>query len=252
MASPKAGKTNKQAKEDSERELLAAGVAELLGSEQVNPMSHLKVRAICDRAGRTSGAFYMHWPGGIDEYRRALGELLLSEVAGMDKELTELVAVAREACDLPSALSAITTVAEADLRLLLENESWDTIELLTLAWGRDPDRLQAAAATGYRAADHLTAEAYDVVLARFGRKPRDPCTSQEIAAVLQAFIEGFGLRCKVDPEGVGGDSSGRLYAVGVAALLAALTTGAGDSGDVTETLELALEAKLATARTPGG
>ncbi len=250
MGSPKAGKTNKQAKEDSERELLEAGLEELLGSEHVNPMSHLKVREICDRARRTSGAFYMHWPGGIDDYRMALGELVLSEVAGMDEELTELADVAREARDLPSALSAITTVAEADLRLLLENESWDTVELLTLAWGRDPTRLQAAAAKGYRAADELTAEAYDIVLEAFGRKPRDPYTSQQIAAVLQAFIEGFGLRCKVDPEGVG-EEPGRLYAAGVAALLAALTTGAGDSADVTETLAAGLNAAVPAAGVPG-
>ncbi len=246
MGSPKAGKTNKQAKEDSERELLAAGLDELVSAERVNPMSHLKVRIVCDRAGRTSGAFYMHWPGGIDEYRMALGELLLGEVAGMDEELTELRDIAREASGLPTALSAITEVAEADLRLLLENETWDTVELLTLAWGRDPERLREAAATGYLAADHLTAGAYDVVLEAFGREPRDPFTSHQIAAVLQAFIEGFGLRVKVEPEVMGGEEhAGRIYALGVAALLAAMTTARGDSDDVSETLTKALGAQPA-------
>jgi AcrR family transcriptional regulator len=240
VSSPKAGKTNKQAKEDSERELLEAGLEELVNAERVNPMSHLKVRTICARAGRTSGAFYMHWPGGIDEYRMALGELLLGEVAGMDEELVELREVAGQASRGSTPLSAITDVAEADLRLLLENETWDTVELLTLAWGRDPNRLREAAARGYLAADHLTGEAYDVVLQAFGREPRDPFTSEEIAAVLQAFIEGFGLRCKVEPQGVGGAGAGRLYAVGVAALLAAMTRGPGDSADVAEVLADAL------------
>jgi AcrR family transcriptional regulator len=247
MGSPKAGKTNAQAKDDSRRELLDAGLALLTsgapvrGEQRVNPMSHLKVRAVCDRAGRTSGAFYMHWPGGVEEYHRALGEYLLGEVAGMNDDLLELADVAREARDLGSPLAAITKVAREDLRLLLESDSWDAVERLTLAWGRDPGRLQQAAVKGYRAADDATAEAYGVLTEKYGLRPRDPLTEKDVAVLLQALIEGFGLRSKVDPDGVGGPDPGRLYAVGVAALLAMLTCGPEDAASVEDALAEALD-----------
>jgi AcrR family transcriptional regulator len=232
--SPKAGKTHEQAREESRKALLDAGAALLVETAQRNPFGALRVRAVCERAGRSSGAFYMHWKKA-DAYHQALGEyLLLGEPAVFSEDFERMQRLARDVQDLPPRV-AIRSVAQLDLESLLKSDSWQAVELLNVTWARD--RLRDAAIRGYREVDDSTAETYEIALSRSRREPRPPLTMRQVGAVLQAFVEGFGLRCKVDPEGIGGEMADHLYAVGVAALSSALTRQPGDRRTVDEVLD---------------
>lgn len=225
------GRTNDEAKAASRSLFLKAG-AELLGEDSKrNPFASIRLRDLCQRAGLSSGAFFVHWRT-LEEYYAQLGQDL------MNGSTDGLVAITS---DLPSLASlddpgelplteAILRVADADLDSLLQNEFWDVSQLLFVTWGRGP--LQEAGARGYVEIDDVTADVYGGLLERYGREPRPPLTRHEVAALLQALVEGIGMRSKVGlKERVNtGDEEVSLFAVGAAALLATITqpVGGGD------------------------
>ena len=63
--SPKAGK-NEEARERSRAALLQAGADLLVENALRNPFAALRLRGICERAGYSTGAFYLHW-ATVDE-----------------------------------------------------------------------------------------------------------------------------------------------------------------------------------------
>ena len=58
--SPKVGK-NDEARERSRAALLQAGADLLVENALRNPFAALRLRGICERAGYSTGAFYLHW-----------------------------------------------------------------------------------------------------------------------------------------------------------------------------------------------
>jgi AcrR family transcriptional regulator len=222
--SPKIGK-NDEARERSRAALLQAGANLLVESALRNPFAALRLRGICEHAGYSTGAFYLHW-ANIDDYYNDLGELLAAEDS-FDADFTELMEAA-EASAEASALTAVARVADLDLQLLVDNPLYDAMELLNVTWGRS--RFRAQIAHGYKVFDHETGRLYGRVLARRGREPRPPLDWDHIGAILQALLEGFTLRHKVEPAAVpqSPESNLGLYATAVAAVLAVVTRPADD------------------------
>ena len=112
-----------------------------------------------------------------------------------------------------------------------------------MTWGRTQLRKQFADA--YRVFDHDIGQAYGTILSKRGREPRPPLDWDRIGAMLQALIEGFTLRSKVDPTAVP-QSSGSdlgLYATAVAAVLGAVTRPADDAADLNEALHVLLDGR---------
>src|SRR4051794_31823345 len=112
MGRTKSGKSNEEASQESRRALIRAG-AELLQEEaHRNPFAGLRVRKICERAGYSSGAFYLHW-SDADEYQRDLGRFLLADDAqNFEPDLAALQACA-EATELDQ-LAALAELADED------------------------------------------------------------------------------------------------------------------------------------------
>jgi AcrR family transcriptional regulator len=212
-------------------------------SARRNPFAGIRIRELCERADYSTGAFYAHWPNAgafFDELSDYfMGEMLV-------EDFDELTVVAQQAARQPGA-AAVLDLAEEDLRILLANDHWDAVELLNLSIARTTHR--ASATRGYRTIDEITARTYDVILERLGREPRPPLTSAQIGATLQALVEGFAFRSRVDPEGIevpGGERSS-LYAYAVTGALCALTRPIGDDLGLEESLAQQLRPPKARA-----
>jgi AcrR family transcriptional regulator len=233
--SPKVGK-NDEARERSRAALLQAGADLLVENASRDPFAALRLRGICERAGYSTGAFYLHWRK-LDQYYNALAKHLADE--GYDDDFAALKEVAKRSAEA-SALTAITRVADRDFQLLLDNTTQDAMELLNVTWGRT--HFQPEMARAYERIDHSTGQAYGMIFAKRGREPRPPLDWDRIGAMLQGMIEGLGLRHKIDPEAVpqSSESEFGLYATAVAALLAVLTRPIGDDTDLSEALQALL------------
>jgi hypothetical protein len=86
---------------------------------------------------------------------------------------------------------------------------------------------------GYATIDRVTGEIYGSALAKRSREPRPPLDWDGIGAILQALIEGFGLRYKIDPAVPlsSAEPAFDLYALAVSAVLAVPTRPVGDDAD---------------------
>ena len=235
--SPKMGK-NDEARERSRRALLQAGAGLMVENASRNPFASLRLRGICERAGDSTGAFYLHWDN-LEEYYTTLAKHLAADEEAFEADFDELEEVAERNSEA-APLTAITRVADRDFELLLGSRSWDAMELLNITWGRT--RLQAEMTHGYQLLDRSTGQAYAAIFARRGREPRPPFDWDRIGAIIQGVIEGLGLRYKIDPAAVpqSADSDPGLYATTVAALLAVLTRPAGDDASVYDAIQAIL------------
>lgn len=230
--SPKLGK-NEEARERSRAALLRAGADLMVEDVSRNPFASLRLRAICERAGFSTGAFYLHWDT-LDQYYEQLAKHLASEDS-FDADMAELQAVGERNAEA-STLTAIARVADRDIGLLVSEPLYDAMELLNVTWGRT--RLREQSAHGYRVFDHDIGQTYGTILAKRGREPRPPLDWDRIGAMLQALIEGFTLRYKVDPTAVPLSSESDLspYAAAVAAVIAVTTCPADDTANLAEAI----------------
>jgi AcrR family transcriptional regulator len=235
--SPKIGK-NEESRERSRAALLQAGADLMVEGVLRNPFASLRLRAICERAGYSTGAFYLHWDT-LDEYYNDLAEQLSSEES-FDADMAELEEVGERNAEA-STLTAITRVADRDIELLVSEPLYDAMELLTVTWGRT--RLREQSAHAYKVFDHDIGQAYGTILAKRGREPRPPLDWDRIGAMLQALIEGFTLRHKVDPTAAPLSSEADLspYATAVAAVLAVTTRSADDTANLREAIHALID-----------
>jgi AcrR family transcriptional regulator len=236
--SPKAGK-NEEARERSRAALLQAGADLTVKTLSQNPFAALRLRKICEQAGYSTGAFYLHW-SSLDEYYSDLTELLEAEDA-FDADTAALTKLG-ESNAHADTLTAVAQVADRDLQLLVENPLYDAMELLNVTLGRT--RFRERSAHAYRLFDHDIGQIYGPVLARRGREPRPPLDWDRIGVILQALIEGFTLRHKVDPASAPYSSESELspYATAIASVLAVVTRPVGDDAGLSEALHALFEA----------
>jgi len=200
-----------------------------------NPFGSMRLRGICERAGYSTGAFYVHWDS-LEEYYTTLAEHLAADENGFAADFTALEELAKSNADA-DPLTAVTRVADRDFQLLLDSTLWDAMELLNITWGRT--RFQAEMAHGYGLLDQSTGQAYAAIFAKRNREPRPPLDWDRIGAILQGVVEGLGLRYKIDSAAVpmSTDSQPGIYATAVAALLAVLTRPVGDDTNVYDAIQ---------------
>jgi len=230
---------NDEARERSRAALLQAGADLVLEHATRNPFAALRLRGLCERAGYSTGAFYLHW-ATVQDYSEALARHLAEDdEQAFSGDFAALADLAETSADA-SALEAIARVADRDLQLLVDNPVWDAMELMNVTWGRT--RFREPVARGYKILDHATGQIYGAVLARRGREPRPPFDRDRIGVVLQGLAEGFGLRHKIDPASVpeSSETALGLYATAVAAVLAVLTRLIGDDASADQAIDALL------------
>ena len=238
--------SNIEARDRSRAAILQAGADLIVEHASRHPFAALRLRGLCDRAGYSTGAFYVHW-ASLDEYYDDLAKHLSGdEMFGAEfQALAELA----DCCAELDAVDAIARVADEDLGLLVRNEVWDAEELMNVTWGRT--RYRERTARGYEHHDKAGGEIYGSILARKGREPRPPLDWDQIGRVIQAIAEGLGLRYKIDPNAVPPTSDSHLgiYAMSVAAVLAVLTRPIGDDTDANEAIRALLQTSASAAAT---
>jgi AcrR family transcriptional regulator len=237
MASNRKRMSNEERKDESRAALLRAGAGLLVKSTQQHPFAALRIRGICDEAGYSTGAFYVHWEK-VEQYYEALSQYLLAQDGEMwDGPFADIANAARDV-SLDDPLAALLHVADQDFGSLVDHEGWDAMELFLVTWGRT--RYRDEAAEGYRAVDTKTADTYAVLLERLGRRPRPPFTLEQVATLLQGLVEGLGLRHRVEPDAVENvptsEEPASLFPVGAACLLSVMTCSDDDERDTFDVL----------------
>ena len=233
---PRKAGPNEEARERSRAQLLQAGADLMLDQATQNPFAALRLRRLCEKAGLSTGAFYVHW-ATMEEYCTDLAEHLTQDrELAYQADFASLSDLAGK-CAGQDAAAAVARLAKRDLETVVGNPLWDAMELVNLTWGRTrfPDELKRAYAT----IDRATGQIYGSVLAEHRREPRPPLDWEGIGAVIQALVDGFGLRYKIDPAVplASPEPAFDLYAMAVAAVLAVLTRPAGDDAGTDKTIQ---------------
>jgi AcrR family transcriptional regulator len=233
---PRKAGPNDEARERSRAQLLQAGADLMLDQATQNPFAALRLRRLCEKAGLSTGAFYVHW-ATMEQYCNDLaGHLTQDRELAYQADFASLSDLAGK-CAGQDAAAAVARLAKRDLETVVGNPLWDAMELVNLTWGRTrfPDELKRAYAT----IDRATGQIYGSAFAERRREPRPPLDWDGIGAVIQALVDGFGLRYKIDPAVPlsSPEPAFDLYAIAVAAVLAVLTRPAGDDASTDETIQ---------------
>ncbi len=226
----------KDAKRGTAKEVCLQTAAELFLKKPLDyadPFGRLSKREVAREAGV--------WPNTVDnafrhsaEWRDDVAAYLLGRT-DMFREELELVSEAiAESVAMP-VLDAIAHVAHTDLETLADNPAWNAMEVLATCIAPRSTKVAEIARTCYRDLDGATwTDIYGAVIERSGRVPRPPFTVETIGALLQALVEGCGIRhlfdagTYLDPSRVGPRARYGGYAYAAAALLAVLTVDEND------------------------
>jgi AcrR family transcriptional regulator len=95
----------------------------------------LRLRRVCEKAGLSTGAFYVHW-ATMEEYYNDLAEHLTEDrQLAYQADFASLTDLARESAG-QDAPAAVGHVAKRDLETVVGNPLWDALELVNLTGGR--------------------------------------------------------------------------------------------------------------------
>lgn len=220
----------------TKRRILEEGAKLFFENQSRDPFQDLSLADVARRAGVTRNGLLYHWPTK-EVFAADLAEYLLGLSDVFDEDFAAIGKAVRSSSGLPS-FNALARVAAADLRSLKDSPVWVAMEALNLLYAPTQPELRAMAAEGYRDLDQQTWDSiYGAVCNRIGRTPRPPFTEAAVGAVLQAFVEGAGIRQLIDPNtlseprALAKDSRYSAYAIAAAAIIAALTRPADGSDD---------------------
>ena len=204
--------------------LLEAGALLFVGEKRPDPLGNLTVSAVSAGAGVVRSTFYRYWETR-ELYLADLVRWLLGDPNLFEAGMAAVQAEASQALG-PTPLDDLARIADSDLATLKDNEVWIAMEVLAVAhlWSHPEHHLVAR--DGYQAVDQVTYDMYRPLLDRLGRTPRSPLTEADVGKLLQALVEGAGIRQIFEPDAFTAPidgSSHSAYAYGVAAVLAICT-----------------------------
>jgi AcrR family transcriptional regulator len=178
--------------------MLEVAYERLLGAH--GNLEAVRMQEVVEASGLTSGAFYNVWPGGLKDFRRSLLAYALdaSRDTYVDDMLDAMEGIDPEEVPLTELVRGF---AAADSTAIVQDP---TFVVQVAMWARHSEDPDAAALLGeiYRQFGARYAAVYDGLIARYGRRWKEPFTAQRFATVLTALAEGTALRRAVDPQGV--------------------------------------------------
>jgi AcrR family transcriptional regulator len=228
------------------QQLIEAGAKEYFESAAADPFQGLSMTAVAARANVSRNALLYYWKTK-NEYTKSLAMYLL-EMNSLFDQTEEALKFTVEKAQKLKPWAAIQAVADADLSWL-DIPEWPSVEMLTLFASRN-EQLREHATKGFRDIDESTWTNYYAPVAQLcGRTPRLPLTGSQIGLLLQALVEGAGIRRLVEPTAFCSpdeESKSELLAYGVAAILALCTS----TEDDTRTMGQVIKETFGTNRTP--
>lgn len=191
-------------------------------------LSQLTARAVSERAGRTTGAFFHHWRSQ-DAYQRDLLAYILdpARIESTAEAVTAILDGLTSGADPVAVLAAAARGNFASVRVDPYVPLWNA---LWARHGSDPyvhDLLRQ----NVRSVTGQVAPVLEAVLHASGRRMRPPHTVDTLAVTVTALVQGLALRVAIEPERVpvqidGGDQddgSWDLFATTVTTLFHAVT-----------------------------
>src|SRR3954454_10059309 len=213
--------------------LLEAGAA-LLRDEPVGAvLSQLSARAVAERGGRTSGAFFHHWRSQAAYHRDLLDYVLDPARITSTQEATQAVLAGVQAGADPVGVLAAAArgnfeSVRADPYVPLWNALW--------SMHRSDDYVHELLRKNFQRVTAQVVPVLEAVLAASGRVIRPPFTVDSYAVVITALVQGLELRVAIEPERVpvqplsapSDDGAWDLFATTVVTLFWAITGPAAD------------------------
>ncbi len=224
--------------EETRRLILEAGIQMLLERGVTAGVQHIRLQEVLRSVGLTTGAAYRIW-GDQDEFHRDLAV----EMVGL-RFAPPAASAARAIKDVLDSGGSLDDVARAAAldhvtytsKFHLEPESRDSYAFITAlalrtAAGAWPE-LREAGAERHRESIAAFAEFYAELLARYGRRVREPLTIIDFTEAMAALGEGFAIRAAEGlghptydiPEGAEIPSGPwTLFGIGILGLVGAMT-----------------------------
>ncbi|GAA1159607.1 helix-turn-helix domain-containing protein [Nocardioides aquiterrae] len=224
---------------DTRTRLLRVGALAFLEAPGLDPLRGMTLSDIAERAGVSRSTAYRHFDSK-EAYLADVSRFLVGDAALFDTESAHVTRASNQARELP-LLDGLLHVATADIEALSLTDVWAAMEAFVVGFLRMRTDLHDVAVDGYVEVDRLTYSWYAPVLHAAGRLPRRPLTTEDVGVLMQALVEGAGIRETVQamvfqrPIGTSGPAG--LYAYGVAALLAAVTRTEDDDRNLHQYLE---------------
>jgi AcrR family transcriptional regulator len=212
--------------------LLEAGAALLREVPVGAVLSQVTARAVAERAGRTTGAFFHHWRSQ-DAYQRDLLAYVLdpARIASIDEAAESILGGLREGGD---PVSVLEDTARENFHSMQADPYIPLWHALWAKHGSDP-YVHELLRRHITSVTSSVAALLDAVVTASGRRFRPPFTLDALAVAITALAQGLELRVAIEPErvptaplGAAGelaDDEGRwdLYATTVRTLLEAFT-----------------------------
>jgi AcrR family transcriptional regulator len=192
-----------------------------------DPFEGITYKAVAAAAGISRQGMQKYWTTR-QEFTADLAAFLLGNEDLYAESFQQIQEVIGRTRDEP-LFDALAQIATADLESITDSPVFAAMTILAVVHVRGNDQLTVMARRGYNALDDSTwADIYGGAILRAGRVPREPMTGRAIGVLLQALVEGSGVRHLFDSGMLSeGDREVRsrygLYALAVAALLAVMT-----------------------------
>jgi AcrR family transcriptional regulator len=185
--------------------------------------SLLTIEKIAERAGVSAQAFNNYWKSRGS--KAGFMQELLKAVLTFDRfrAIASIVGMIDELRQIENLVEGIEAVSREDFRTCVMD---DNNSALFLVIGGRPDRdVSKAARRLYEDFDDLLIPPIEAVMEARDIEPTPPFTAKSIAIVLNALVDGFALRARIDPNAGLED----IYVNTILSLLVMVTRRKGDT-----------------------
>jgi AcrR family transcriptional regulator len=181
------------------RALLEAGAALLRDAPAGSVLSNVTGRAVAERAGRTSGAFFHQWDTQEAFHRDLMGYILDPARMPSTAEAAGAIATGLRSGMPPEDL--LRRAAEANFAGVRADPY---VPLWLALWTRHDgdEHLTGLLRENYRAVTAQVTPLFAGLLQASGRTMRPPFTVETMAVTATALVQGLSLRAAVDPDAV--------------------------------------------------
>jgi AcrR family transcriptional regulator len=198
-------------------ELLQAGLQILFSKPTVLGLRNVPVTEVAEVAGRTTGAVYQIWPKQPDFH-------LDLAIAAIKHDTVALPPQALAAYGAPvmerggTFEEFVGAAADGYLHDLATSRAF-VVVISFWAAALDTPELGDAVRENYADLTATWAEAYEMILAHYGRRMRAPYTAADLAVGIRSVAEGFALRRRFDEASVESPRADGLMPVFTATIL---------------------------------
>jgi AcrR family transcriptional regulator len=184
---------------ETRRALLEAGASLLRDAPAGSVLGRITGRAVAERAGRTSGAFFHQWPTQEAFHRDLMSYILDPARMPSTAEAADAVATGLRSGLPPEDL--LRRAAEANFAGVRADPY---VPLWLALWARhyDDEHLTGLLRENYRAVTAQVTPLFAGLLQASGRAMRPPFTVETMAVTATALVQGLALRVAVDPDAV--------------------------------------------------